>query len=42
MADKQQYVWILEMIRDRDCKTDAERDAMDLAIEAFKEKYGIK
>lgn len=27
--------WILELIRDRDCKTEAERDAMDDAIYAY-------
>lgn len=42
MAKEIQYLWVLEMIKERACKTDAERDAMDLAIEAFKEKYGIK
>ena len=29
--------WVLEMIRDRDCRTDAERDAMNKAIEALKQ-----
>ena len=28
--------WILELIRDRDCRTDAERDAMNEAIEVLK------
>ena len=28
--------WVLEMIRDRDCRTDAERDVMNMAINSLK------
>ena len=28
--------WVLEMIRDRDCRTDAERDVMNMAINSVK------
>lgn len=30
--------WILQMMRKRDAKTDAERDAIDFAIQAIKER----
>ncbi len=35
-------IWILELIRDRDCRTDAERDAMNRAIDVLNAIDNIK
>ena len=34
--------WVLEMIRDRDCRTDAERDVMNMAINSVKAEQADK
>lgn len=32
---RQDVTWVLELIKNRDARTDAERDAIDMAIEAL-------
>lgn len=34
---RQDVTWVLELIKNRDARTDAERDAIDMAIEALRE-----
>lgn len=35
---RQDVTWVLELIKNRDARTDAERDAIDMAIEALQAK----
>lgn len=35
---RQDVTWVLELIKNRDARTDAERDAIDMAIEALQDR----